>query len=386
MLMGHCALLHITILADFQRKLNMAVRKRGKSWSARINWRDANGQLHQMEKGGFKTKVEAEQYSVEQQYLHTKGVDIESNPVFADYFHEWWTTFKKPHIRHETQKRYETNDKIIHQYLDDVKIKRIKRLNWQQFINDVCKTRSTTTVRLLNRQFRACVKNAVADGLITLDFTQGVNINGNDANTRKPVFLSYAEAQTLLRTAMDDRDPTVPSTYIIIAIILTGARVGEISALKWHNLDIKKHTIAIHHSYNSDIKELGPTKNTASYRTIRINTKLIDLLQEIKIDSKDGYIFQEAATGLPPANRTINSKLQVIMRHAKLDKKDFTIHSLRHVHVAILHHKSVDWMAISKRLGHQNLSMTLSVYAYYIDEDKRKSDKEIEKKLDDLFI
>lgn len=30
--------------------------------------------------------------------------------------------------------------------------------------------------------------------------------------------------------------------------------------------------------------------------------------------------------------------------------------------------------------------MTLNVYAYYIDGDKRKSDKEIEKKLDDLFI
>lgn len=183
---------------------------------------------------------------------------------------------------------------------------------------------------------------------------------------------------------MDDREPTVPTTYIIIAIILTGARVGEISALKWHNLDSKKYTITIHHSYNSDIKELGPTKNTASYRIIRINTKLIDLLREIKIDNKDGYIFQEAATGLPPANRTINSMLQVIMRHAGLDvdKADFTIHSLRHVHVAILHHKNVDWMAISKKLVHKNLSMTLGVYAYYIVEDKRKSDKEIEKKLD----
>lgn len=144
----------------------MAVRKRGNYWSARINWRDAYGKLHQMEKGGFKTKVEAERYSIEQQYLHTKGVDIESYPVFADYFHKWWTTFKKPHIRHETQKRYETNDKIIHDYFDNVKIKKIKRLNWQEFINEICKTRSTTTVRLLNRQFRACVKNAIADGII----------------------------------------------------------------------------------------------------------------------------------------------------------------------------------------------------------------------------
>lgn len=367
-------------------KIRMPVRKRGKLWSARINWRDKDGKLRQIEKGGFKTKVEAERFVTEQQYLHNKGVDIDNNPIFADYFHKWWTTFKKPHIRHETQKRYETNDHIVHEYFGNMKIKKIKRLQWQEFINEVCKTRSTTTVRLLNRQFRACVKNAIADGIITLDFTQNVNINGNDSNTRKPIFLSYSDAQKLLKTAIEERDPNVPSTYIIITIILTGARVGEISALKWHNLNIRKHTISIHHSYNSDIKELGPTKNASSYRTIRINKKLIDLLKEIKTDDKNGYIFQEVTTKLPPANRTINSKLQVIMRHAKLDKKDFTIHSLRHVHVAILHHKNVDWMAISKRLGHKNLSMTLSVYAYYIDEDKRKSDKEIEKKLDDLFI
>lgn len=30
--------------------LNMPVRKSGKSWAARINWRDTSGKLHQMEK------------------------------------------------------------------------------------------------------------------------------------------------------------------------------------------------------------------------------------------------------------------------------------------------------------------------------------------------
>lgn len=48
-----------------------------------------------------------------------------------------------------------------------------------------------------------------------------------------------------------------------------------------------------------------------------------------------------------------------------IDKEDFTIHSLQQVHVVILHHK--------------NSSITLGVYAYYIDEDKTKRDKEIEK-------
>ena len=46
-----------------------------------------------------------------------------------------------------------------------------------------------------------------------------------------------------------------------------------------------------------------------SQHLIRVNQKLIVLLKEIKIDDKDGYIFQEASTDFPPTNRTINNKL-----------------------------------------------------------------------------
>lgn len=53
-------------------------------------------------------------------------------------------------------------------------------------------------------------------------------------------------------------------------------------------------------------------------------------------------------------------------------------HSLRHSHVALLLYYGVDVYAISKRLGHADLTTTTRKYSYLIDEFKAKSDDHIE--------
>ena len=72
------------------------------------------------------------------------------------------------------------------------------------------------------------------------------------------------------------------------------------------------------------------------------------------------------------------------MKEAELNKKDFTFHSLRHVHVAYLIGQGVDINAISKRLGHSNINITLGVYSYLIEEYKNKNDDLIVKKLESI--
>nr|MDK8213787.1 site-specific integrase [Enterococcus faecalis] len=51
---------------------------------------------------------------------------------------------------------------------------------------------------------------------------------------------------------------------------------------------------------------------------------------------------------------------------------------------ALLHSQGIDWYAISKRLGHKDLNVTLKIYAYMLDEDKRKSDTLISNKLEKI--
>lgn len=81
--------------------------------------------------------------------------------------------------------------------------------------------------------------------------------------------------------------------------------------------------------------------------------------------------------GTVPTSTAANNKIKEILADCKIKKRDFTFHSLRHVHVAYLINKGIEIYAISKRLGHSNINVTLSRYAYLIDEYKTKNDDEI---------
>lgn len=72
------------------------------------------------------------------------------------------------------------------------------------------------------------------------------------------------------------------------------------------------------------------------------------------------------------------------MEQIGITKHDYTFHSLRHSHVAFLLSQGIDIYAISKRLGHSNMTTTSNIYAYLIDEYKHKLDDEIEQKLAQL--
>lgn len=73
-----------------------------------------------------------------------------------------------------------------------------------------------------------------------------------------------------------------------------------------------------------------------------------------------------------------------MLRRLNINKKNFHFHSLRHSQVALLLADGIDLYAISKRLGHSNITTTSEVYAYLIDEYKDRSDKLIIKALDQL--
>ena len=94
-------------------------------------------------------------------------------------------------------------------------------------------------------------------------------------------------------------------------------------------------------------------------------------------------VFQNVLGTIPTSN-ALNKCLRSIMNDCGIKKQGFHFHSLRHVHVAYLLGKGVDIYAISKRLGHSNITVTLNTYSYLIDEYKAKNDSLIISKLAEL--
>lgn len=356
--------------------------KRNGKWQARVSWRDADGKLHQKSKAGFATKAQAKLYAAELESELGKGVDVSADPVFADYFEQWYQTYREPHLAKNSKNQYVANVKIIKSYFKEIKLKSINRSFYQQFINDFGKNHAKGTVERLHAQIKSCVKSALADGIITKDFTYGIKSSYNDSLTHHVEYLSIDELKRLTKVVSDDLVPgNIPACMILIAIY-TGARFGEITGLTWDDIDFDAKTITInktwdYHSYQGFL----PTKTPYSVRTIRINSTLLNELKRFD-SNRHGRIFDiEMSTAF---NQQVNRRLKAYLKTAGIDKPSFHFHSLRHTHVAYLLSQGVDLYAISKRLGHANMSITSNVYAYFIDEYKRKSDNLIESKLDKL--
>lgn len=356
--------------------------KRNGKWQARVSWRDADGKLHQKSKAGFATKAQAKLYAVELESELGKGVDVAVDPVFADYFEQWYKTYREPHLAKNSKNQYVASIKIIKSYFKQVKLKSINRSFYQQFINDFGKNHAKGTVERLHAQIKSCVKSALADGIITKDFTYGIKSSYNDSLTHHVEYLSIDELKRLTKVVSDDLIPgNIPACMILIAIY-TGARFGEIAGLTWDDIDFDAKTITInktwdYHSYQGFL----PTKTPYSVRTIRINSTLLNKLKHFD-SNRHGRIFDiEMSTAF---NQQVNRRLSAYLKTTGIDKPSFHFHSLRHTHVAYLLSQGVDLYAISKRLGHANMSITSNVYAYFIDEYKRKSDNLIESKLDKL--
>ena len=178
-----------------------------------------------------------------------------------------------------------------------------------------------------------------------------------------------------------DADKPTGTAYIIMAAILTGARLSELAGLRWEDIDAKNCIITINHqvdlraNLHSRNTQLMPLKTKSSKRQIPVPKSLIDQLEKIKA-SNDQFVFHTAKGNLCSAT-TESYQLKAILKACEIDAPGFHFHSLRHSHVALLLAQGVDIYAISKRLGHSSFQTTLNTYAYLIDEKKKQENEKI---------
>lgn len=170
--------------------------------------------------------------------------------------------------------------------------------------------------------------------------------------------------------------PGFTSRYMIATAIYTGMRLSEIQALTWNDIDWFHHTLSITKSWNATTREFKSTKNDSSYRKIKVNSELLDLLKILFDRSISNMVFLDQYGSIPTSN-AVNKTLRSILSELNIHRYNFHFHSLRHSHVALLLAKGVDIYAISKRLGHKDISTTINTYTYLIDEYKHKNDEKI---------
>lgn len=188
-------------------------------------------------------------------------------------------------------------------------------------------------------------------------------------NTKNELkILSNEEQITLenhVRTYLD-------STAIGILITLyTGLRIGEICALSWDDVDLKKKIIHVRHTV-ARVKSESNTKNSktkliidnpktnASKRDIPIPSALLEPLINYKSLSISPYVASNTSTFISP--RTYEYRYHKILKLCGIAPINY--HSLRHTFASRCIAVGVDVKSLSEVLGHGNSVITLNTYVH----------------------
>lgn len=160
----------------------------------------------------------------------------------------------------------------------------------------------------------------------------------------------------------------------ILIAMYSGLRIGEISALKWEDVDILNSTITINktlqrifiktpNSTYSEIKVSTP-KSVKSNRIIPINAELKQLL--VNNATNSGFVLSNS--DIPVEPRSLRYHFTSIQRKLKIPVKPF--HSLRHTFATRLIKNTNDFKTVSELLGHSSISITLDIYTHTTEETK----------------
>lgn len=162
----------------------------------------------------------------------------------------------------------------------------------------------------------------------------------------------------------------------LLICLYTGIRIGEVSAIKWSDIDIDNSTISISRTLQRIYRD-GKTeiiedacKTDKSIRTIplcRIITKFIKPLK--RIVNNDFYVISNTEKPIEP--RTYRVYYKKILE--KLDLRIIKFHSTRHSFATRLIESKADVKTVSSILGHSNIATTLNLYVHPNDEQKKKS-------------
>lgn len=149
----------------------------------------------------------------------------------------------------------------------------------------------------------------------------------------------------------------------------TGMRLGEISALRWSDIDLGARTIHIHLSriYGTDI--LKVTKTEAGDRTFVMPSWLAVMLAERR-GAPEAFVVV-TRTMRPTAGRNLNRKIHQICDELGLPRTN--LRQIRHYAVTRMLEAGVDPVMVSRAVGHSSIKITVDTYGH-VRPDRRVAD------------
>lgn len=356
-----------------------SVRKRGITWSYYFDLGIIEGKRKRKEKGGFRTKAEAESAlrNAMKEYEEEGQIFTASNIAFSDYLDYWLNNYVKINCKHNTLVYYSRIIKNhIKPYFKNKLLKQITTASLQEFlnskmINGMSKNSVSSFYGVLSGAFKYAIYPLAYIKENPMTYVTMPKYNEKPKTTDDLKIITMDQFNQIIK-----RFPEGSSFYIPLQIAFnTGLRGGEVCALQWENIDLDNKTLTVEHTliYKEKVGfVLGTPKTKSSYRTIKIGDTLVNILKKHRIWQKTnkleyGQYYKDSNYVCTKENgeQITTNSIKYLSRVVNYELKiNFNFHSLRHTHATMLLEAGANPKDIQKRLGHSKISTTLDTYSH----------------------
>jgi len=238
-------------------------------------------------------------------------------------------------------------------------IKPSELLLWQ---NDLLESNASKSVAKIRTIFYGVFEDAIRDELINKNPFIAVKTPKIEIKRKINTF-----SKDEIFSIIDSMDIKIRAYFAIG--FFTGMRTGEITALKFEDIDLKAKTIKVQRTRNKGIE--STPKTISSVREIDILDVLLPYLQEhCDLYYHQEYLF-ETRNRVPfyTASQIARTYWVPVLEKLKLIHRN--LYQMRHTFASMMIASGEDILWVSNMLGHKNSAITLQVYAKYTKNDKK---------------
>ncbi|WP_336078563.1 site-specific integrase [Paenibacillus sp. 203] len=379
-------------MASFQK---YTTKKDGTMWLYKYYTGEINpvtGKKKPSTKRGFKTKAEAKLDAAQTEKEVADGTFIKQDKTitFEEVYEQWYET-NSPTFKPPTRKAVRSKFKSqILPHFGNVKINDITRSYCQEVINKIAK-------KIKSVENMKMYANQVFEFAVLMDISKSNPMKGviipkkeSDHLAEGKKMRNYWEKHEIKKFLGITKQACSYRDHLMFHLLIyTGARKGEVLALRWNDIDFRENIINFDKTLFFDKKTFTPltSKTPASRRVLSLDDTTLALLKKHRTEQSRGIVQPIGPNddrmvftredGTPIRLAYPNDKLNEIIRSNNLHK--ITVHGLRHTHASLLFEAGASIKEVQERLGHSDIKMTMNIYTHVTKAVKEKTADRFEK-------
>ena len=321
------------------------------------------------------------------------GIKVSTGEITVSEWLSTWMQKYKQSLKPATKTSYYNNIRIhINPYIGGVKLNKLQTGQIQHMLDTAYAggTKSLSLFVKIYNVLNCAMKQAVKNKMLKENPCEGIIFPEDNAKVKDSFTV---DEQKRFVEALDGEQYKV----LFLTYLYTGARLGELPALTWRDInfdkqyiDINKKSIVVHDYYAEEGKKVwievqNYCKSKSSIRKIYITKNLVETLKDHQVQQKEKYA--EMGTEWTEDNLVYPTSVGTILHPRNIqtmftrirDKANIshgTMHTLRHTYATRCFEADIDIKIISQQLGHKNVKITYDTYVHVIPD---KAVKEIEK-------